>query len=229
MRATRRRRSGPCRAIRSAKRRDPPSLRFGGQVTPGHFVPGAAIALATASALSGLWLACSPPALNPHCTKIQLVCSRSAGSLQARRRDRRYRDQARTAATTSSSTPPRRGDERWRCRSPTPTPSLDNATLQLSTAQFATTAVVAGTTYLFVTGFGDDGLSVFSVAADGRLTNVANVHDNATLELDAAWEVTTAVVAGTTYLFVAGYRRRWGERVLRGPQWHAHQCGQRQR
>ena len=108
-----------------------------------------------------------------------------------------------------------------------------------------------------MTGPADDGVSVFSVAADGTLTNVdnvtddatldldgaarrddggrrrhhlsvrggqfsddgservlggrrrhahqrANVIDNATLELEGAVGVTTAVVGGTTYLFVPG-------------------------
>ena len=81
----------------------------------------------------------------------------------------------------------------------------DGGTLELDGAVGVTTAVVAGTTYLFVAGAGDSGVSVFSVAADGTLTNVDNVTDDATLELDGAFAVTTAVVGGTTYLFVAGF------------------------
>ena len=80
----------------------------------------------------------------------------------------------------------------------------DDATLELGGAHGVTTAVVGGTTYLFVTGASDSGVSVFSVAADGTLTNVDNVSDDATLELDGAVGVTTAVVGGTTYLFVTG-------------------------
>ena len=80
----------------------------------------------------------------------------------------------------------------------------DDATLELAGAIGVTTAVVGGTTYLFVTGQSDDGVSVFSVAADGTLTNVDNVSDDATLELAGALDVTTAVVGGTTYLFVTG-------------------------
>jgi hypothetical protein len=67
-----------------------------------------------------------------------------------------------------------------------------------------TTAVVDGTTYLFVAGSADSGVSVFSVAADGTLTNVANVSDDATLELLLAADVTTAVAGGIVHLFVAG-------------------------
>ena len=69
-----------------------------------------------------------------------------------------------------------------------------------------TTAVVGGTTYLFVTGKGDsdNGVSVFSVVADGALTNVFNVTDAGALEPSPCLWLTTAVVGGTTYLFVAG-------------------------
>ena len=82
----------------------------------------------------------------------------------------------------------------------------DDATLELDGARGVATAVVGGTTYLFVTGLVDDGVSVFSVAANGTLANVVNVDDgsDAALELDGAFGVTTAVVGGTTYLFVAG-------------------------
>ncbi len=81
----------------------------------------------------------------------------------------------------------------------------DNADLELDGASGLSTAVVGGTTYLFVTGYNDDGVSVFSVASDGTLTSVDDVSDNATLELDGAADVSTAVIGGTTYLFVTGY------------------------
>ena len=47
-------------------------------------------------------------------------------------------------------------------------------------------------------------MSVFRVGDTGALANVTNVTDGGSLELDGARSVTTAVVAGTTYLFVAG-------------------------
>ena len=80
----------------------------------------------------------------------------------------------------------------------------DDATLELAGAAGVTTAVIAGTTYLFVTGRNDDGVSVFSVAADGTLTNVTNVTDGGTRELDGASGITTVVVEGNTNLAVAG-------------------------
>ncbi len=42
------------------------------------------------------------------------------------------------------------------------------------------------------------------MAANGTLTNVDNVGNNAALELDGASALTTAVISGETYLFVAG-------------------------
>src|SRR5262245_20349020 len=81
----------------------------------------------------------------------------------------------------------------------------DAGQLELDGARYATTAVVGGTTYLFVAASDDNGVSVFSVGADGTLTSVFNVNDNATLNLGGAYGVTTAVVAGTTYLFVDGF------------------------
>jgi hypothetical protein len=46
---------------------------------------------------------------------------------------------------------------------------------------------------------------VFSVAADGTLTNVANVTDDATLALNRPLGVTTAVIGGIPHMFVAGH------------------------
>jgi 6-phosphogluconolactonase (cycloisomerase 2 family) len=81
---------------------------------------------------------------------------------------------------------------------------VDTATLELDNATTLTTAVVNGTTYLFVGGFDDDGVSVFSVANDGTVTNVDNVADDSSLLLDGTSSLTTSVVEGTTFLFVTG-------------------------
>ena len=80
----------------------------------------------------------------------------------------------------------------------------EDAALELAGAQEVATAVVGGVTYLFVSGGTDDGVSVFSVAATGVLTNVFNVTDAGVLELDGAFGLTTGVLDGTTYLFVSG-------------------------
>ncbi len=80
----------------------------------------------------------------------------------------------------------------------------DGGTLELDFANGVTTATIGGTTYLFVAGFSDDGVSVFSLAANGTLVNVSNVTDGGLLELDGAVDVTTAVLNGIVHLFVAG-------------------------
>ncbi len=84
----------------------------------------------------------------------------------------------------------------------------DDATLELNGANSVTTATIGGTAYLFVAGFSDDGVSVFSIASDGALTNVDNAADTATRGLIGARSVTTATIGGTTYLFVAGLNSR---------------------
>ncbi|MCH6259104.1 Ig-like domain-containing protein, partial [Puniceicoccaceae bacterium K14] len=80
----------------------------------------------------------------------------------------------------------------------------DNGTLNLDQANSVRTTVIGGATFLFVTGGIDDGVSVFSVANNGTLTNVDNVSDSGSLELDGAYATTSAVVDGITHLFVAG-------------------------
>src|SRR5438034_8410662 len=81
----------------------------------------------------------------------------------------------------------------------------DDATLNLAYPTSVATAVVGGTGYLFVAGYDDNGVSAFAVGPGGSLTNVANVSDDATLNLEGTESVATAEVGGTTYLFVAGY------------------------
>jgi hypothetical protein len=61
----------------------------------------------------------------------------------------------------------------------------DDATLALLEPHSVTTASVGGTTYWCVAAFDDDGVSVFSVAADGTLTNV--VSDTSLMVLRDYW------------------------------------------
>ena len=46
-------------------------------------------------------------------------------------------------------------------------------------------------------------MNVFQVSGDGSLNNIANIVDNATLQLDGAGSMTTTQIGTTTYLFVA--------------------------
>lgn len=66
------------------------------------------------------------------------------------------------------------------------------------------TAVIGATTYLFAAAQNDNALSFFSVSATGVLGTPGAVLDNATLNLGGASAVTTAVVAGRTYVLTAG-------------------------
>ncbi|MCH9666091.1 MAG: lactonase family protein, partial [Gammaproteobacteria bacterium] len=86
----------------------------------------------------------------------------------------------------------------------------DDEVLKLGGAQSARVAKIDGSSYLFVAGKQDDAVSVFSIADNGALSNVANVEDgdHADLELDGAHSVTLANVSGNNYLFVAGYEDR---------------------
>jgi 6-phosphogluconolactonase (cycloisomerase 2 family) len=80
----------------------------------------------------------------------------------------------------------------------------DNVALELDGVSSLTTAVVGSKTFLFACSRVDDGVSVFEIASNGSLTNVDNVTDDTTWELDGASAVHVAKIAGTTYLFVAG-------------------------
>ncbi len=80
----------------------------------------------------------------------------------------------------------------------------DDEVLNLLTPRAALATEIGGTPYLFVAGASDSGVSVFSIATDGTLTNVDNVTDDGTLQIGAARALATAEVDGTTYLYVAG-------------------------
>ncbi|MGH6735213.1 MAG: hypothetical protein ACRECX_03930 [Methyloceanibacter sp.] len=80
----------------------------------------------------------------------------------------------------------------------------DDATLNLAGAVEVTTAEVGGTTYLFAAGLSDNGVSVFRVEDDGTLTNVDNVSDDATLQLQSITSTATVTAGGVTHLFVRG-------------------------
>ena len=67
------------------------------------------------------------------------------------------------------------------------------------------TAVVGTRTFLFTASSGDNGISVFDVAGDGTLTNVDNVVDNGTYNLDGAGPITAIKIAGMSYVFAGGF------------------------
>ena len=68
------------------------------------------------------------------------------------------------------------------------------------------TTLVNGITYLFVSGVNDDGVSMFSVGANGSLNNITNISDEGDLELESPFSIITADINNNPYFFVAGYR-----------------------
>ncbi len=81
----------------------------------------------------------------------------------------------------------------------------DGGALQLNGAYFSVNAEIDGTTYLFVAGFFDDGITVFSVAPDGSLTNVFNQDDGGILELNGVTGLETVDVGDRTFLIATGH------------------------
>ncbi len=67
--------------------------------------------------------------------------------------------------------------------------------------------MVGAKTFLFAGSIAEDGISVFEVAANGMLTHVFNIVDNATLALNNVFGLEAVNIAGTTYC-----RRRGGGR-----------------
>ncbi|MEO1039461.1 MAG: hypothetical protein AAFX09_07930 [Pseudomonadota bacterium] len=81
----------------------------------------------------------------------------------------------------------------------------DNAAFNLTNPfDELATATVGSTQFVIASGGSDDGFSVFSVGANGALTNTDNITngDDAGAGLDFAREVKTAVVGGNTFVFV---------------------------
>ncbi|SDB57090.1 6-phosphogluconolactonase, cycloisomerase 2 family, partial [Bauldia litoralis] len=80
----------------------------------------------------------------------------------------------------------------------------DGGSLELESSRGVAMATFGNVAYVFVAGGGDEGMSTFSLGSDGTLTNLQNFTDDGTLFLDGPRAITTAVVNGITYLFVAG-------------------------
>lgn len=81
----------------------------------------------------------------------------------------------------------------------------DDLNLRLNGAFGVDTATVDGTTYVFVAGRNDDGISVFSVDGQGQLTNVFNLADNGDLGINGAFGLRAFTLAGETFLSVSGF------------------------
>ncbi len=83
----------------------------------------------------------------------------------------------------------------------------DSGALELNGAIDVTTGTVDGTGHVFVSGQNDDGISVFSLAGDGTLTNVFNLTDTegaGELGLNGAFDLDILTIGGQTFLTAVG-------------------------
>jgi hypothetical protein len=76
--------------------------------------------------------------------------------------------------------------------------------LKLRGAISVATAQVGVQTLLFVGALTDDGMSVFRVSEDGKLTNILNIADDDTLEIDDTRGIAVTRIGDKTFVFTAG-------------------------
>ena len=82
--------------------------------------------------------------------------------------------------------------------------TTDNVTFNLDNPRSIATTQISDKTFLFLSGYEDDGVSSFSISIDGTLTNIDNIGDATNYELDGAASLTTTQISDKTFLFVAG-------------------------
>ena len=82
--------------------------------------------------------------------------------------------------------------------------TVEGGSLELDGVRALATTIIGGTAYLIAGGGVDDGVSIFSVAANGTLTNVGNVVDSGGVNLNGVSDIAIAVINGTTFVFIAG-------------------------
>ena len=81
---------------------------------------------------------------------------------------------------------------------------VDAGALELAGVR-ALTQVTIGATAFLIAGGTDDGVSVFSInASTGALTSTDDENDTGAINLNDVSDITTAVIGGVTYVFVAG-------------------------
>ena len=89
---------------------------------------------------------------------------------------------------------------------PTALGSIDDTdSYKLLGANGITTFESGGTTYAAVTSYIDDGVQIINITDPANPVAAGSIGDNASLELDASFAITTFESDGTTYAAVAGY------------------------
>jgi len=79
----------------------------------------------------------------------------------------------------------------------------DTASLNLDSAWGIFSLEFGGTTYVYVSGQLDNGLSIFEMDSSGDLTHLANVDDNVATALTGARQIQSLDIGGTTYMYVS--------------------------
>ncbi len=88
----------------------------------------------------------------------------------------------------------------------TNTDNVDDATSPsylLGNAANTTAVSFNGNTFVFATGYRDDGFNVFSLSNTGQLTFLNSVGDSGVVELNGAFGIETTIINGTLFLYVA--------------------------
>ncbi|NJB35181.1 Dabb family protein [Croceivirga sp. JEA036] len=87
---------------------------------------------------------------------------------------------------------------------------------------------IKGKTYLYTSGFQDNGVSSFRVFEDGTFKNVNNIHDNTTDRyLTGAYPVTGATIGDNHYVVVGHRHHKYYERngFIKNPDFYYHGDG----
>ena len=81
----------------------------------------------------------------------------------------------------------------------------DNGELNLHTPWSVAQGTFSGKTYFFASGYGDSGVSSFSLTGGSSLVSEANVKDDLTSNFRGTWGIATAEVGGNGFLVAAGF------------------------
>ena len=81
----------------------------------------------------------------------------------------------------------------------------DNGDLNLNTPWSVAQGTFSGKTYFFASGYGDSGVSSFSLTGGSSLVSEANVKDDLTSNFRGTWGIATAEVGGNGFLVAAGF------------------------
>ena len=80
----------------------------------------------------------------------------------------------------------------------------DDPALQLNGAFGLSIVTIGADTYLYASGYNDDGVSGFRIGSDGRLTNIVNIPATAESDLGGPTESIIVTVGSSHFLVICG-------------------------